>query len=198
MIAKRLFDVFFAFFALLFFGILILIAAGLASLDTKSFGIFFQKRIGQHGKLFTIFKIKTINDATKKSTQFGAFLRNSKIDELPQMINVLIGNMSFVGPRPDIQGYADQLTEENRVILQLRPGVTGLASLKYRNEEALLKQQVNPIQYNDQIIWPDKVRINKWYFQNRNIPMDLRILWQTFIPLKFDVEDFMRRNSQKQ
>ena len=100
--------------------------------------------------------------------------------------------MSFVGPRPDIPGYADELERENRIILKLKPGVTGLASLKYRNEEQLLATQQNPKEYNDNVIWPDKVRINKWYAENQTFLMDLKILFYTFVPVSFDVELFMK------
>ena len=99
--------------------------------------------------------------------------------------------MTFVGPRPDVAGYADKLEGADRIILNLKPGLTGLASLKYHNEEQLLAQQTNPQQYNDEVIWPDKVRINKWYAQNRNLIMDLQIIFYTLFPASFDVESFM-------
>ena len=169
----------------------------LASIDTKSFGLFTQKRIGQYGKTFTIFKIKTLSDTTKSSTSIGRFLRSTKLDELPQFFNILNGTMSFVGPRPDISGYADQLKNQDRIILNVKPGVTGLASLKYRNEEQILAQQINPLHYNDTIIWPDKVRINKWYVKNQTFLIDLKILFYTIIPSSFDVEQFMHANTIK-
>ena len=99
--------------------------------------------------------------------------------------------MTLVGPRPDVPGYADQLKGDDRIVLTLKPGITGLASLKYRNEEQLLAQQPNPKHYNDEVIWPDKVRINKWYAAHRTLAMDFLILWYTFVPVPFDVEAYM-------
>jgi lipopolysaccharide/colanic/teichoic acid biosynthesis glycosyltransferase len=189
--AKRLFDIFSAFSGLLICGALILSCVILATFDTKSFGLFCQQRIGRYGKAFIIFKIKTLNDSSKKPSRFGIFLRKTKIDELPQLINILNGSMSFVGPRPDVSGYADHLTGADALILNIRPGVTGLASLKYRNEEQILVLQQNPLQYNDTIIWPDKVRINKWYTQNHTAIMDFRIIYYTLIPIYFDVDNFI-------
>lgn len=192
MILKRSFDFIFAVLAVLIFGIVIFICILIATLDTKSFGLFFQTRIGQFGKPFKIFKIKTLNDKSKTSSRLGNFLRKSKLDELPQLFNILNGTMSFVGPRPDISGYADKLIGEDCLVLKVRPGVTGLASLKYRNEEQTLKQQSNPQHYNDTIIWPDKVRINKWYVQNQSFLLDLKILCYTLFPTSFNPENFIK------
>ena len=192
MTLKRLFDLSLAIVLLLFLGIIILLTIILASIDTKSFGLFTQKRIGQYGKSFTIFKIKTLSDTTKSSTTIGRFLRSTKLDELPQLLNILNGTMSFVGPRPDISGYADTLKDTDKIILTIRPGVTGLASLKYRNEEHILAQQENPLHYNDTIIWPDKVKINKWYAENRTQAMDIKIVWHTIFPLDFNVANFIK------
>jgi lipopolysaccharide/colanic/teichoic acid biosynthesis glycosyltransferase len=195
LIFKRLFDFFSALSGLLVFGVVILVCVILATIDTKSFGLFIQKRIGQHGKPFAIFKIKTLNDKTKTSSCFGNFLRSSKLDELPQLFNILNGTMSFVGPRPDISGYADALTGDDKEVLNVRPGVTGIASIKYRNEEQLLSQQPNPLHYNDNVIWPDKVSINKWYVQNQSFLLDLKILFYTIIPSSFNPENFMKTNT---
>lgn len=188
---KRLFDFVFSLLRLLFLGGILLICILIASIDTKSFGLFIQSRIGQHGIPFNIFKIKTFSDSSKTTTPFGRFLRASKLDELPQLLNVLLGSMSFVGPRPDVSGYADVLKAEDRIILSVKPGITGLASLKYRNEEEILLQQEFPQIYNDEVIWPDKVRINKWYVCNHTLWMDLRILLFTISPAKFTLQDFM-------
>lgn len=188
---KRLFDFVFSLLGLLFLGGILLICILIASIDTKSFGLFIQSRIGQHGIPFNIFKIKTFSDFSKTTTPFGRFLRASKLDELPQLLNVLLGSMSFVGPRPDVSGYADVLKAEDRIILSVKPGITGLASLKYRNEEEILLQQEFPQIYNDEVIWPDKVRINKWYVCNHTLWMDLRILLFTISPAKFTLQDFM-------
>lgn len=140
--------------------------------------IFAQTRIGQHAKEFTIYKFKTIKE-NGASTSFLKLLRKTKIDELPQLFNILKGDMSFVGPRPDIPGYYDLLQGEDRKILALKPGITGRASLKYANEEALLAQQENPLQYNDEVIFPDKVKINHLYLQHISFQEDIKIIAKT-------------------
>lgn len=188
---KRIFDFFISFFMLLFFGWFVVLLFLLASFDTQSFGLFFQERIGQFGKTFKIFKIKTVNDTSKRISSYAKLLRKSKLDELPQLLNILLGQMSFVGPRPDVSGYADALQGEDRIILSLKPGVTGLASLKYRNEEQLLTDQIHPEFYNDTVIWPDKVRINRWYVANRTFFMDVKIVFYTVFPFSFDVDGFI-------
>lgn len=179
--AKRGFDIFFAtagvfisFFPLLF-------VFAVSSFDTKSNGLFFQKRIGQFGKTFKIIKFKTVHPVTRKISFVGRFLRKSKLDELPQLFNVLTGDMSFVGPRPDIPGYYDKLQGEERKILKLRPGITSEASIKYSNEEYLLKQKENPLEYNDQVLFPDKVKMNLDYYYRRSFLGDLKIILKTFI-----------------
>ena len=113
-------------------------------------------------------------------TTFGKFLRRYKLDEVPQLFNVIWGDMSLVGPRPDVPGYADKLKGADRVILEVRPGITGLATLKYKNEEALLSLQSDPKRYNDEVIWKDKVEINKKYIENWSMTGDLRIILKTF------------------
>ena len=154
-------------------------------ISTHSSGFFFQKRIGQYGKSFTIYKLQTIHPKTKKISIMGQFVRKYKLDELPQFFNVLIGNMSIVGPRPDIEGYYDKLEGEDRKILELKPGITSEASLKYYNEEAILEQQENPLLYNDTVIFPDKVRMNLEYYYNRSFWDDLRIIWSTVFGYRF-------------
>ena len=164
---------------------------GITAIDTQSNSFFTQERIGQHGKSFLIYKLRTLHTKTNKTSLWGQMLRKTKLDELPQLLNILKGQMTFVGPRPDVPGYADKLAGADQIILQLKPGLTGLASLKYRNEEQLLAQQTHPQHYNDEVIWPDKVRINKWYAQNRTFVMDLQILFYTFFPASFDVDGFI-------
>ena len=187
---KRFFDFFFSFLCLLLFWPLILFAWLIAAIDTRSNGFFLQNRVGRYGKCFTLIKIKTMYDTTvfeskistcndPRITKVGAFFRKTKIDELPQLINVFLGEMSFVGPRPDVPGYADKLKGADRVILQLRPGMTGPASIKYRNEELILSKKNNPEEYNDFVIWPDKVRINKEYFESYSFSKDLKYIIQT-------------------
>jgi lipopolysaccharide/colanic/teichoic acid biosynthesis glycosyltransferase len=112
-------------------------------------------------------------------TPLGAILRKYKLDELPELWNVLIGDMSFVGPRPDVPGYADKLEGEDRLILKLRPGITGPASLKYANEEDILAQVKDPIKYNDEVIFPDKVKINLDYYYHHTFIGDIKLIFQT-------------------
>ena len=114
----------------------------------------------------------------------GRFLRKTKLDELPQLWNVLIGDMSFVGPRPDIPGYYDILEGEARKVLELKPGITSLASIKYRDEECILKTQNNPSEYNDTVLFPDKVKMNLDYYYNRSFFGDLKIILKTFRIIK--------------
>ena len=169
----------------------LLLVIAITAIDTQSNGFFTQERIGQHGKSFLIYKLRTLHVKTNKTSLWGRMLRKTKLDELPQLLNILKGQMTFVGPRPDVLGYADELVGADRILLTLKPGVTGLASIKYRNEEHILAQQTHPQHYNDEVIWPDKVRINKWYAQNRTLIMDLQILFYTFFPISFDVDSFI-------
>jgi len=170
---------------------LLLLSWLIAIIDTKTSGIFIQERIGKKGCSFLLYKLRTIHPVSFHISFLGRFLRKTKLDELPQLFNVINGTMSFVGPRPDLAFYADLLQGEDRQILQLRPGITGLASLKYRNEEALLAKQVEPKVYNDTVIWPDKVRINKWYLENRSFAMDVKIIIHTLYPSNFDVDQYI-------
>lgn len=153
--------------------------------------IFRQKRVGQHGRTFTMYKFRSMtvshsgNSISVKGetriTPLGARLRKYKLDELPELWNVLIGDMSFVGPRPDVPGYADKLQGDDRRILLLKPGITGPASLKYRNEEELLAEQDNPQKYNDEVLFPDKVRINIEYLDNWSFWQDIKIIIYTVL-----------------
>ena len=187
---KRGFDIVLALVGIFFTWWVILIAILIATIETKSFGLFRQKRVGKDGKLFNVFKIKTMKpvegmDTTvttandMRITKNGKFFRKTKVDELPQLFNVLFGSMSFVGPRPDVEGYADKLEGEDRVILSVRPGITGPASIKYRNEEEILAQQDNPKEYNDKVIWRDKVKINKEYITNWSFRKDIEYILKT-------------------
>jgi len=169
-------------------GLLLVIAA----VNTNSSGLLAQKRIGKNGIPFMLYKLKTMRDENeastfittakdKRITTFGRFLRKTKLDELPQLWNVLIGKMSFVGPRPDVPGYADQLQGDDRIILSVRPGITGPASLAFRDEEELLAEQEDPQQYNDEVIWPEKVRINKDYIRNYSLLKDIKLIFKTVL-----------------
>lgn len=176
---KRLFDLLISVIGLILLGWVLVIFWIIASLDTQSNGLFVQERIGQWGRIFKIYKLKTMHHRTAKISGFGSFLRKSKIDELPQLWNVLKGEMSVVGPRPDIVGYYDALEGEARKILELKPGITSEASIKYGKEEALLAQQDWPLAYNDRVIFPDKVRMNLEYYYNRSFWGDLMIIFRT-------------------
>ena len=187
---KTLFDYFFAVFGLvLLFPIFVFISL-LIKLSSKGPIFFIQKRIGQNGDGFNIIKFRTMycdyqsnqtitiyND--KRITRVGLFLRNYKLDELPELINIIKGEMSFVGPRPDVEGYADKLKGEDKLILRLKPGITGPASLKYANEEQILSNVENPQEYNDNVIFPDKVRLNLEYYYNHNLWLDIKIIFAT-------------------
>jgi lipopolysaccharide/colanic/teichoic acid biosynthesis glycosyltransferase len=147
--------------------------------DTNSDGLFFQKRVGQYGKLFTIYKLKTMHHKTGNISAVGSFFRKYKLDELPQFLNVLKGEMSIVGPRPDIEGYYDKLEGEDRKILELKPGITSEASIKYYNEEELLEKRQDALQYNDTVIFPDKVRMNLAYYYRQSLILDIQIIFKT-------------------
>lgn len=163
--------------------------------------LFRQTRIGRHGKPFTIYKFRTMTvghggssvsvAGESRITPLGAVLRRYKIDELPELWNVLIGDMSFVGPRPDVPGYADCLQGDDREMLELRPGITGPASLKYRNEEELLAAVDNPQEYNDTVIYPDKVRINRYYLHNYSFVKDIEMIVCTVIGKKMKYNNEM-------
>ena len=121
--------------------------------------------------------ITTAND--NRITKICKIIRKLKIDELPELLNVLIGNMSLVGPRPDVPGYSDLLEGEDKLVLKLKPGITSLASLKYINEEAILTSVEDPISYNKEFIFPDKVKLNLNYYYNHNIWIDIKVIFAT-------------------
>jgi lipopolysaccharide/colanic/teichoic acid biosynthesis glycosyltransferase len=188
---KRIFDFIVSFIGLIGLSWLIVACWLIATFETRSNGLFMQTRVGLYKKNFKILKIKSMRpNATyittitqsgdPRITRSGAFFRRTKLDELPQLWNVLIGDMSFVGPRPDVPGYADQLDEKvQRLLLSVRPGITGPASLTYRNEEELLAEQVDPKKYNDQVIYPEKVRINLEYIANWRFTTDIKYILKT-------------------
>ena len=186
---KRLFDIIASLVGLMLLLPLLIVIAVLIKIKMPGPVFFNQQRVGQHGKLFTIHKFRTMtighdgNTVSVKGesriTPLGAVLRKYKLDELPELWNVLKGDMSFVGPRPDMPEYFDRLKGEEKKILELRPGITGPASLKYANEEELLATVDDPVKYNDEVIWPDKVRINLDYYHNRTFWGDISIIFQT-------------------
>lgn len=187
MVIKYIFDRTLSFFGLLFLWPVLLIIAVLIRWKMPGGPVIFKQiRVGKDAKLFTIYKFRTMTPSPGGSsvsvagedriTPFGATLRKYKLDELPELWDVLIGNMSFVGPRPDVPGYADLLQGDARRILQLRPGITGPATLKYRDEENLLAKVENPLEYNDTVIFPDKVRLNLYYLDHYSFVKDLQIM----------------------
>ena len=196
---KRFLDIVGAAIGLILTGWIILPAFLAATVDTRTKGFFTQTRVGRHGRIFRVIKIRTMRhvkglnttvttDQDPRITPLGRFFRRTKIDELPQLFNVLLGRMSFVGPRPDVPGFADRLQGDDRIILTVRPGITGPATLKYRNEEKLLSRYENPEQYNQEVIFPDKLRINRAYVENYRFYKDIKYILRTIIPMKKEIE----------
>lgn len=209
MILKWLFDRIVAFFGLLLLWPILFVVTIMVKVKMPGGPVFFvQKRVGMGGKLFDCHKFRTMtvkhNGSTvsvagdNRITPFGATLRHYKLDELPGLWDVLIGNMSFVGPRPDVPGYADKLTGDERDVLKLRPGITGPATLKCRLEDEMIcefvaKRQaegdVRPMQeiateYNDTVIYPDKVRLNCYYYRHYSFIKDIEIIFATVLGFK--------------
>jgi len=193
---KRFFDFFVSLIGLIFLSLVLVLIAISIKLGSKGTIFFRQKRVGKDGKIFTLVKFRTMmanqnsnNTATAKGdcriTKIGAFLRKYKLDELPELWNVLKGEMSLVGPRPDVPGYADSLKGMDRNILKLRPGITGISSLKYANEEEILASQEDPQKYNDEVIFPDKVKVNLEYYENQTLWLDIKIIFATIFRLSY-------------
>jgi len=186
---KRIFDIVASFFGLLLLSPVLVTVALLIKLRMSGPVFFIQERSGRHGTPFKIVKFRTMTmnhgsgtvsvKGEKRITPLGAKLRKYKLDELPELWNVLIGEMSFVGPRPDMPEYAARLVGEEKLILNLRPGITGPASLKYANEEELLATVEDPQAYNDEVLWPDKVKLNLNYYYTRNFFKDIHIVLLT-------------------
>ena len=206
MIFKWLFDRLMALLGLLVLWPVIAVTAVLVRVKMPGGPVFFcQKRVGKDGKLFTCHKFRTMTvnyngssvsvAGDSRITPFGAKLRHYKIDELPELWDVLVGNMSFVGPRPDVPGYADKLQGADRDVLKLRPGITGPATLKYRLEDEMISAYVaqrqaagdtRPMQeiateYNDTVIYPDKVRLNCWYYRHYSFWKDIEMIFATVL-----------------
>ena len=223
MILKWLFDRIVSFFGLLFLWPVLLIVAILIKVKMPGPVLFVQKRVGKGGKVFNCHKFRSMtvnhNGSTvsvagdSRITPFGAKLRHYKIDELPGLWDVLIGNMSFVGPRPDVPGYADKLEGDDRDVLKLRPGITGPATLKYRVEDEMIAKFVSEIKagqneqvskfenapdfsamsdqeiavwYNDNVIYPDKVRLNCYYYRNYSFIKDIQMIFATVLGMKIE------------
>lgn len=192
MVLKNIFDYSASFLGLLFLWPVILVCAILIKIKMPDGPVFFvQKRVGKNGELFSMYKLRTMSvnhggssvsvAGEARITPLGKVLRKYKLDELPELLNVLKGDMSFVGPRPDVPGYADNLSGEDRSVLKLKPGITGPASLKYRNEEDILALQDDPQKYNDEVIYPDKVRINLYYLNHYSFLKDIQMIFCTIL-----------------
>lgn len=210
MILKYLFDRIFSLLGLIILSPVMLAVAVLIRVKMGGQVLFKQERVGKDGKLFTIFKFRTMEEGQdefsismvgdQRILPLGIKLRKYKLDELPQLWNVLKGKMSFVGPRPDVPGYADLLQGNDREMLKLRPGITGPASLKYRNEEDLIadyvkqaKAQGDPrserdiaLWFNDNVLWPDKVRINCYYASHYSFLKDIEMIFCTVLGKKME------------
>lgn len=190
-ILKYIFDRTMALIGLLFLWPVLLIVAILIKIQMPGPVLFVQPRVGRNGKLFNCHKFRSMTvghggssvsvAGEARITPLGAKLRKYKLDELPELWDVLVGNMSFVGPRPDVPGYADKLQGDDRIVLSLRPGITGPATLKYRNEEELLATVKDPIRYNDEVIYPDKVRINRYYAEHYSFCKDIQMIFCTVL-----------------
>ena len=193
---KYLFDKVVSFFGLVCLSPVFLIVAILIKKRMPGGPVIYrQLRVGQYGRLFTVYKFRSMNVAGEgrtsiaseeedRITPLGKTLRRYKLDELPELWNVLKGDMSFVGPRPDVPGYADKLKGKDRDILKLKPGITGPASLKYRQEEDLLNSVTNPQEYNDKVIYPDKVRLNLYYLEHYSFFKDIEMIVCTVLGKK--------------
>ncbi len=209
MILKFVFDRLVALIGLLLLWPVLLVVGVLIMINMPGGPVFFvQKRVGKDGRLFDCHKFRTMTVKHSGSTvsvardsrimPLGAKLRHWKLDELPGLWDVLVGNMSFVGPRPDVPGYADKLVGDDRVVLKLRPGITGPATLKYRLEDEMISDYVAQRQkdgdsrtmqeiaeeYNDTVIYPDKVRLNKYYYENYSFVKDIHMIVCTVLGKK--------------
>jgi len=193
MIAKRWFDVICSLIGLLLLAPILLAIAIIIKLDSRGPVLFIQGRVGRNNKDFNIYKFRTMKVQSESKglltlgnhdtriTKVGYFLRRYKIDEFPQLFNILKGDMSFVGPRPELRYYVNFYTEDDLKIFAVRPGITGLASLKYRNEVELLKAADDPENFFIKTIIPDKLKYNKEYIKKRNFFFDLKLIFSTII-----------------
>jgi len=193
---KRTIDIFFSLFGLVILLPLFLLLSIVIKSTSKGPVFFIQSRVGRYGKLFKMIKFRTMYQLQDSSTMIsvkgdarvtksGVIIRRYKLDELPELLNVLFGHMSLVGPRPDVPGYADKLVGDDKRILELRPGITGMASLKYSNEAEILAKQKDPKTYNDEVIYPDKVRLNLDYYNNQSIWLDIKIIFATIFRISY-------------
>lgn len=201
---KRVFDIAASVPGTVLFIIPSLLLAFIIKISSKGPVFFIQYRIGRYGIPFKCIKFRTMYTDSEKEgsvttkydsriTPIGKFLRRFKLDELPQLWNVFIGKMSFVGPRPDVEGYADKLEGDAKLILELRPGITGPATIYFRNEEELLANVENPQEYNDTVIWPKKIQLNLEYLDNWSFWKDVGYILVTLFPILDGIFGLMRR-----
>ncbi|WP_168796646.1 sugar transferase [Cognatitamlana onchidii] len=193
MLLKRCFDLFFSIFGLLVLLPVLLVIAIIIKIDSKGPVLFVQPRVGKDNVDFNIYKFRsmriqsdkngllTLGNNDSRITKVGYFLRRYKIDEFPQLINIIQGDMSFVGPRPELRHYVNYYSEGDMAIFKVRPGITGLASLKYRNEVELLKAAEDPEKFFIETIIPDKLKFNKEYIRRQNFVFDLKLIGLTII-----------------
>ena len=189
---KRAFDIIASGLGLLFLSPLFLILAVWIKLDSKGPVFYRQIRVGRNNRDFQLFKFRsmrvgadkqgliTVGGRDPRITRSGYFIRKYKLDEFPQLINVFVGDMSLVGPRPEVRKYVDMYTPEQMKVLSVRPGITDLASIRYRNENELLEQADDPDQYYEQVIMQDKLRINLEYVVNHSFLNDIKLIFRTF------------------
>lgn len=193
-IAKRVLDIVLSLIGLVFISWFILIGWIVAAIDTRQNGMFTQDRIGKGGKPFKIWKLRTMREdpylntsvttqSDPRITRSGAILRLTKWNELPQLFNVLMGHMSFVGPRPEVPGFADKLEGDDRIILTVAPGITGPATLRFRNEEVVLDSVADPDAYNIDVLFPEKVELNREYVENYSVAKDVKYVFMTVFAL---------------
>ncbi|MEE4257632.1 MAG: sugar transferase [Bacteroidales bacterium] len=196
MILKRIFDLSASFVGLVILLPLFMVLALLIKIKMPGPVFFVQNRVGQDGKIFAMVKFRTMSPGhggssitvkgENRITPLGAYLRKYKLDELPELWNILKGDMSLVGPRPDVPGYADLLEGNDRLVLSVKPGLTGAASLCFINEEEILSKQADPKYYNDEILFPEKVRINKNYITKWSMMLDFKIILYTIMGKKLN------------
>lgn len=190
---KRLFDLLVSFIGIIILSPILIIIATSIKIDSRGKVLFLQKRVGQHGKIFNIYKFRTmVTDAEKlgkqitvgkdkRITRIGSFLRKYKLDELPQLFNVLKGEMSFVGPRPEVPNYVRLYNEMEKKVLSVKPGITDFASIKYRNENEILGKVSNPEEYYINVIMKNKLELNLRYIDKNNIFLDIKIILETLL-----------------
>lgn len=188
---KRSLDMFFSIVGLVLCSPIFIIIVILIKIDSKGPIIFAQQRVGKHNKDFDIFKFRTmrleselkgsltIGNKDPRVTKIGYYLRKYKLDELPQLLNILFGTMSFIGPRPELRKFVDYYNEDDFIVFQIRPGLTGLASIKYRNEVELIKESENAENFYIHNILPKKLKLNKYYVKNMTLFLDFKIIINT-------------------